>query len=177
MIPSAALRRDAQSAADAVDRLMVRRVRRDRRRADDSREVRSWLDRRRGCTRSSAPAGLIVVDAARPLRRDVLHERAAERDVHDLRAAADRERGDASLVGRAGQRELVAVAPAMRRARFGVRGLPKMRRVDVLAAGEHESRDVGQRRDGDYGIDRRQDERDESGRGEGVGVRLVDANA
>src|SRR5207344_3393634 len=115
---------------------MVRRIRGDRRGAKDSREMRSGFDGD-GMHAVVPAVGLIVVDAARLLRRDVLYERAAECDVDDLCAATDRERWDASLVGFAGQCELVAVAPVMRRARFGVRGLSKTFRVEVFTTGEH----------------------------------------
>ena len=58
-----------------------------------------------------------------------------------------------------------------------MRGLPEQRRIDVLAAGQHQAGNVPQRRDGERRIDRRQDDRDQAGGRQGVGVRLVDPNA
>ena len=76
---------------------------------------------------------------------DVLHERAAALDVHELEAAADAEHGQLAPARLAQQRELEGVAdlPLGRRL---VRALLELgaveRRIEVGAAGEHEAVDA-----------------------------------
>jgi len=124
-----------------------------------------------------APLRLIVVGGRRFERRDVLDQRPAQRHVHDLRAATDGERRQASFAGGSREGELVFVPPRVRRSHGWVRMLPEVLGADVFTAGEHESRDAVECRGRDRGVYRRQDDRDQSRRGERAGVRLVDSNA
>jgi hypothetical protein len=84
----------------------------------------------------------------RPLRRDVLHERAAQGDVEDLDATADRERGQRASAGRLDERDLERVAPVVGVAQLGVRRTPVATGAHVLAAGEDETSHAVQRRVG-----------------------------
>src|SRR5436305_12297822 len=77
--------------------------------ADDSRQARAAVDGDVVAMPVRRLAG--VVDVA----LDVLDERAAGGDVHDLHAEADAERGDAALAGGAGERELVLLPARIHR--------------------------------------------------------------
>ena len=173
-----ASRGDAQIRARRVDRLVVRRVRGDRRRADDAREARAGSTSTR-CTRSARRSDASWSIVARVLRRNVLHQRAAQRDVHDLRAAADRERRHAALGGgraRARARRRRARRAARRSPdaalRRNARGSMSSPPVSTSPATSSSARDGERRRRSAAGSSGHQ-----AGRGERVGVRLVDANA
>ena len=70
--------------------------------------------------------------------REMLDEIAAEGDVEDLRAAADREHGEVARERRVQQRQLGAVALGRRPPRLGVRLLAVELGVEVGAAREDE---------------------------------------
>src|SRR5581483_98363 len=99
---------DVESARRSANRLMVRRVRRDVLRADDLGEPRAWIDLHL-VDPVRALGWRSVIDVAGLLARDVLHQRSAERDVHDLRSATDREGRNALLVRGAREGDLVGV--------------------------------------------------------------------
>ena len=75
-------------------------------------------------------------------RRDVLHERAAERHVHDLQAAADGQDRQVRLDGLPHERDFVLVAAGLRRLVSRVRRLPEEPGIHVAAARQHEGADL-----------------------------------
>ena len=81
---------------------------------------------------------LLVVVAAHRLGK-VLDEIASARDVQELEAAADREGRQVALECRLQERQLACVAARLRRVRLGMSVGAVLRRVDVRAAGEHDS--------------------------------------
>ena len=88
--PSGATAETARPGATRLDRLVVAAVDRDLRGAGDRRQARpgaiaTWWSQPRLVLRAA-----LVDHGRRALARDVLHERAAESDVDDLEAAADR---------------------------------------------------------------------------------------
>jgi hypothetical protein len=104
----------------------------------------------------------------------VLHERAAECDVHQLHAAADAEERQFELDGGREQCVLPVVAIGARGAGALVRRLPVTRRVDVGPARDDEAVERAEHRARDVRRDRlgRQQHRDAAGIGDGVDVDL-----
>jgi hypothetical protein len=120
---------------------------------------------------------LVVIDRGWALRGNVLYERPAERDVHELDAATDREGRDPSLVCEVRQGQLTPVAAGMdggshRGALGAVLG-----GIDVLPSRQNDSRH--HRRNGVelLWFQRREDEGGEAGRAYGVHVRLIQPDA
>src|SRR5206468_2594030 len=108
---------------------------------------------------------------------NVLDECPTQRDVQYLRASADRQCGDPPFPRCPCESKLVGVARAVWSASGVMRRLPEMRRVDVFTAGEHESRDIHERRGRHRWIDGWKYHRHESDRSERRGVCLVHAHA
>src|ERR1051326_1901218 len=103
------VRGDAQAVADVLDGLVMRRVHLELALAKDLRETRAAVD---GDVVAMAVRRLAgVIDVA----LDVLDERAARGDVHDLHAEADAERGDAAVARDAGEGEVVVLPPRIHR--------------------------------------------------------------
>ena len=140
--------RDAEPGRDLLDRLVMAAVRLARVGvaqpfAHQAREQRVFVDPHFvrqvvGLVRRHRPA---VLQRAGHLRGDVLHQRAAARDVQDLDAAADREDRQVAAARLADERELELVARRIdvhhrRMSRLAVAG-----RRDVLAAGEQQAVD------------------------------------
>jgi len=87
-----------------------------------------------------APGGAPVL--GRPERlRQVLHEASPERQVHHLHAAADAEERHIAGNGIAHEGELPCVAHGVRCLGLGMRRLAIERRLEIIAAGEHEGVD------------------------------------
>ena len=82
---------------------------------------------------------LAVGQSVGPLAGDVLHEGAAERDVEDLDAAADREQRHVVGHGATGEAELEVVAGRRDVVDGRVPRLAEALGLDVTAAGEHEA--------------------------------------
>ena len=80
-------------------------------------------------------------DIGLALRSDVLHQRAAERDVENLDAPTDCENGSAACAGLLDERGLGRIAGGIHRAYFFVAFLAVARGIDVLAAGQDETGD------------------------------------
>ena len=78
----------------------------------------------------------LVVHVVARVHGHVLHERAAERDVQHLDAAAHAERRLIAFDERAAQRDLGVVAPRVERAGLGCGRGAVARRLDVAAAGD-----------------------------------------
>ena len=139
--------------ADGLDRLMVPAVHLAGIAADEAfahqpRQERILLDPDfvRQVVGLMLRHGQAVVHRAWHLRRDVLHERAASRDVQDLHAAADAEdrAGPASRAA--------AMRPISNSSRAGIdflerrmRRLAVSRRIDVAAARQEQAVDAGER--------------------------------
>lgn len=84
-------RRDAKLVRDPGERLMMEGICRQAIAAEGVREPRLRLDDHFVDARVTT-ASRIVIDRVRALARDVLHERPAKRDIHDLDAATNGER-------------------------------------------------------------------------------------
>jgi hypothetical protein len=82
----------------------------------------------------------IVVKRSRTLAWNVLDERSAERDVHDLSAATNSQRRNGTVPSLARESELVGVSGGVRRSGSRVRRDSVVGRIEIFAAGEHESR-------------------------------------
>ena len=89
-----------------------------------------------------ASAAGIVGHRAGPLRRKILEQGAAERDVDQLDAAADAQDRELALARGGEQRELEQVALPTRRIEVGRRLRAVPGGMDVLAAGEQRARPV-----------------------------------
>ena len=165
---------------EVLDRLVVDAV--DDRLAhalEDLREARAGdeLDR---VDVAVVDLGVAVLERLRPLRADVLQQRSAESDVHQLQAAADAEHRLAALGERGEERPLVIVADAVAAPLRLQRRLAVARRRDVGAAFEDERVEpvgvVGER---DVALLRvagraRDHHRDRAARHHPVGDRLLD---
>ena len=133
--------------------------------------------------RSQRPAVVLVPEVV----REVLVERAAAGDVHDLHPAADAEERQVALHRAAGQRELEGVALGHRPDRLRVRRLAVAGGVHVGPAGEQQAVEQVEQAVGvlDRGRVRREQERDPAGGLDGVdvaageedGLRVPDAPA
>src|SRR5579872_4458983 len=88
----------------------------------------------------------VVSDRTGMLAGDVLNQRATQSDIQHLYAATDRERRQSPLPRPVEQRQLRGIAPGMNGAqvRMGLGAIP--RGCDVLAAGQHQSRNDIQNR-------------------------------
>ena len=169
-------RRHAKAGRDLVDRLVMRRVHRDLRRAHDTGEQGSLINRY-GVNALGSSGGLIVVRLGRALRTDILNEGTPERDIDQLRAATDRECRRAPVASGAGEGELAGIAGGVCFAGLLVRGLIEVLGIDVLAAGEEQRVDAVECRQGRSRGNRRENEWRHPRGDEGVGVRLVYAHA
>src|SRR5439155_842586 len=130
----------AQPLPQTADRLMVHGVHAQLGRAEDAREPARWLDAHRVLDR--AELGMAVPDLLAEVIRDVGDEVAAERDVHELHAAADAEDGKFPARERgARERQLEAVALGRDAVVGLVANAAVVRRIDVAAAREDEGRD------------------------------------
>ena len=104
----------------------------------------------------------------------VLLERAAQRHVEHLVAAADAEQRQAEVAGGAGQRQLEHVGVGMAAGDVG-RGLGAVvLRVDVAAAGQQQAVESGHHLVDVVGIDARHDERQPAGAQHGVDIAPVE---
>ena len=120
----------------------------------------------------------VVHDGLRPLRGDVLHERAAEGDVEDLDAAADRERGQRTSAGRLRRaRSRTRRGRRARLAELRVRRAAVARGIHVLAAGEDEARHAVEGRVGVGRVEDGQHERQQPRAADGRGVGGVHPDA
>src|SRR5206468_3951197 len=134
----------AQPQAQAADRLVVDRVHGELGRAEDAREPARRLDVDQMLDR--AELRMAVPDLVAEVIRDVRQEVAAERDVHQLHAAADAE--DRKILEgerRARERQLEAVALGRDAVVRLVAGAAVVRRIDVAAAREDEGGDRSER--------------------------------
>ena len=128
---------DAQALADAIDALVVMGLRGMDVRAGGPSGERAGVERDIvvGAVEGAGHATVLVVAVA---LGEVLVQRAAERDVHHLHPAADREHGQVAIERRAQQRDLEAVALGHGADRLGVRRGAVAGRIDVGSAGEDE---------------------------------------
>src|SRR3989442_5631455 len=165
--------RGAEGGCEIADRLVVPGIHRRRSRPQRALEQRTGLDR------EPVPGpGVGVIEGSGPLARQVLVQRAAERDVEDLDAAADREDRQPALARARDQGELDRVALGIDLAELGVRGGAVARGIDVLAARQHEPGDGREDLHGTAGIERRRDDDgDEPGARQGAHVRGVERDA
>ena len=83
-----------------------------------------------------------MIERPGDLARDVLHQRAAHRDIEHLHASADRQEGDTAGHRGARKRDLEVVAAILGRLERGVRHFAVKRRIDVAAPGQHQSVDA-----------------------------------
>ena len=112
---------------------------RDLGRRRERREPRPRSDRDRVVEARLLLASARVYDLRGPLRRDVLHERAAERDVDDLQPPADPEHRRSRAASLLEEREVDPVPLRIDLERPVLEGRPAVaRRVDVSAAAEKE---------------------------------------
>ena len=127
-----------QPLANAVDGLVVERVRVACRRAhdvgeaaaiDDGHFVRARVPRRRR----------IVHDVPLAFRCEILEQRATEGDIADLDAAADGEDRQVARTGFGNQGDLIDVASRIDGAKLRVRCRAVSARLDVFATGEQEA--------------------------------------
>ena len=88
-----------------------------------------------GAVEGARVAAVLVVAVA---LGQVLEQRAARGDVHELHPAADAQQREVALEGAARERDLEVVALGHRAAGLGVGLLPVGGRVDVGAAGQDE---------------------------------------
>ena len=135
-----AVRRDrghAQAAAEAVNRLMVVRVHSHRSGPGRRGEARAGRDAH--VVRADIPVTRrIVVHLRRPLARQILIQRPAERDVQNLRPAANRKQRELARAGGFDQREFGRVARRIDFAEFRMRRGAVARGIDVLTAGDQQ---------------------------------------
>jgi hypothetical protein len=116
----------------------------------------------------------IVIDLLTDLRRNVLNEGSAQRDVEDLNPATDRERRNPARGGGAREGQLTLVAQVVRSAGRRVPRFAEVRRVYVFASGQHEALDRVEDGQGRVLRHRRHDEGDEPGSEDRVRVGPVD---
>src|ERR1043166_3598359 len=115
---------------------------------------------------------------ARDLGGHVLNERSAERDVDELHAPTNRQRGELATEGFPSQREFGAIALGVRGACRRMGRFTEVARIDVLASREHEAfDDIENLADRSDVAHRRNDERHEASAGDSVDIALVDAYA
>ena len=166
---------DAERRRHPGQCLMVKGIRPQVIRAEGVRQTRAGIDADivdAGIARSIR----VVRDGIGELTRDVLHERSAEGDVRHLNAAADRERGQAASVRFENEGDLALVARLMRLdRRMGLLAISCGRHV--LAASDHKAGDTAENYRRAFRGQRRDDEGQQSGRGESLGIREVDADA
>ena len=124
---------DRHPGPDLLDRLMVRRVDRELRRAADPRQPRARCERDR-MARLVARVGLLVGQGPRHLVGDVLDQGAAEHHVEQLLAAADAEHRHVARQRGAGGGQLEFRAPVLGRNRGVARIGAEVDRVDVKGA-------------------------------------------
>ena len=98
------------------------------------------------CADAFGGVGTRWLTRQRKLARDVLNQRAAERDVEHLHAAADREQRQTASQAPAHQRDFCASRPGSASWNAGCRVLAEERRIDVAAAGEQQAVDAVQQR-------------------------------
>src|SRR5690348_11846719 len=84
-------------------------------------------------------AGRVVIERAGALAGNVLHERAAERDIEQLEASANRERWTCDRACGLDQGDLGGVPLGVRSLDRCVTGLVVEGWIEVFASGEHES--------------------------------------
>ena len=107
---------------------------------------------------------------------DVLNESAAERHVHDLNTAADREDRSIGGQGRIHDGEFDVVVPCVDAVQLGCRGLLAVaHRIDVPATVQNECLTARDQRGNRRGIeiDRRHDHRNAAGPRDGIGVQAA----
>jgi len=129
-------RSHAQSLTDFANGLVVRRVDGELERGKHARKVRPFLD-----DHIVMPAilGLArVANLGLVLCVDVLDERTARGDVHDLHAEADAEHRDLMFACGFGERKVVCLAARVHRLDLGMALLAVNRGIAVIAAGEEE---------------------------------------
>ena len=102
--------------------------------------------------------------------REMLDERAAPGHVEDMHTAADRQERQLRVGGRADERHLEPVPPAVGRVRLLVRGGIVQGGVDVGAAGEHDAVEALRQPGHAVGRDRGEDDRRSAGAFHGAGV-------
>lgn len=171
------VRGDTQTHAGTGHRLVMTGVRIERRRAEQFRKASPGrhVD---GVRRGGAVARLVMLERPGPLRGKVLHERPAERDVHDLDAAAYGERRESTPVRRLEERQLPRVAMRVRGVGPFVAWRTVVDGVDVLAACEDQP--IGGAEDfirGGAVLERRRHERHHAGILDRLEIRDVQAHA
>jgi hypothetical protein len=169
------MRNGSESLTQPGDGLMVHRVDLQDLRAERDGEPRSRLD----ADLMYAPVArtaAVVLEGIRPLTRDVLYERAAQGDVGDLDAAADRQGGKAPFARRPHQRQFEGVALGVDFAQCGVGSSIEVPGIDVFTAGEHEPLHAFQHRVRIAGIEDWKNERPQPDRTDGIGVCSVGAH-
>jgi hypothetical protein len=145
--------------------------------ADDGREARCGIDVNAVHSTRAFIVELVRGDAI-ALRWQILHERSAESDVHDLNAATDGKRWQPALAGRREQRELRDIAGAIHWTQLGPWLLAVLRGVHIFAAGENEAGHGIEQTDGGCGIRKRRDHQGDEARGlERVNVRDVETDS
>src|SRR5688500_10314455 len=120
----------------------------------------------------------LVCTNAVPLRWQVLYERPAEPDVHDLDAPADGERGQTALTRGGEQRQLGVIARAVDGSQLGMRSLAVARGVDVFSSRQEETSDRVQEVSRGRGVrERRHDEWNQTDRLQCADVCRVQPNS
>ena len=156
--PIGRARRHTQAVGDAIERLVMRRIRDEpiglERRGEEGIGGDAHIV---DAIRTIDPR--IVIEGIRPLARNVLNERAAKRNVDDLDSTADGQCRNGLRHGGEAQRDLTFVAPHVH-VDGGMSLLPVPIRREVFAAREQETIDgpdrVGGRGTGEGRYDERE---------------------